>query len=149
MSEYNWHIPDPQTQPEFYADVPLKRLLAFVVDTVLIVIICLLIVPFTAFVGLFFFPMLMLAVGFAYRVVTIANGSATLGMRVFAIEFRTLAGDKFDLPLAALHTAMLTGSFMFPLIQLASIVMMMTSAHAQGVSDQILGTVVINRRAAA
>lgn len=148
MSEFSWHIPDPETQPEFYADVPVKRLLAWLVDTGIILAICLLIVLFTAFIGLFFFPMLMLAVGFAYRTVTIANRSATPGMQLFAIEFRTLRGERFDLPMAALHTAMLTGSFLFPLIQLASCVMMMTTPRAQGLSDLLLGTVAINRPAA-
>ncbi|QGX98211.1 RDD family protein [Roseovarius faecimaris] len=148
MSDYSWHIPDPETQPEFYADVPVKRLLAWLVDTGIILAICLLIVLFTAFIGLFFFPMLMLAVGFAYRTVTIANRSATPGMQLFAIEFRTLRGERFDLPMAALHTAMLTGSFLFPLIQLASCVMMMTTPRAQGLSDLLLGTVAINRPAA-
>lgn len=149
MTDYSWHIPDPDTQPEFYADVPVKRLLAWLVDTAIIFVICVLISLLTVFIGFFFFPLLMLAVGFAYRTATIASRSATPGMQLFAIEFRTLRGERFDLPLAAIHTAMLTGSFMFPLIQLASCVMMMITPRAQGLSDHLLGTVVINRPAAA
>mgnify|MGYP003672358966 CR=1 FL=1 len=74
MTDTSWHLPNPDTQPEFYADVPLKRLFAFVVDTVVIIGLSLLIVPLTAFTGIFFFPILMTVVGFAYRVVTLANG---------------------------------------------------------------------------
>ena len=104
MTETTWHIPDPQFQPEFYADVPTKRLMAWVVDTVLVLVLCLLVLPFTAFTGIFFFPLLFLTLSFAYRVVTIARGSATWGMRLTSIEFRTVQGDRFDLQMAFLHT---------------------------------------------
>ena len=104
MTDTSWHLPNPDTQPEFYADVPLKRLLAFVVDTVVIIGLSLLIVPLTAFTGIFFFPILMTVVGFAYRVVTLANGSATWGMRLMAIEFRDWRGEKLDFGQAFMHT---------------------------------------------
>ncbi|WP_377068413.1 RDD family protein [Roseovarius ramblicola] len=143
-----WALPDPDTQPEFYADVPAKRLLAFVVDTLVIVVLSLLVVPFTAFTGLFFFPLLMAVIGFAYRVVTIARGSATWGMRLAAIEFRTADGRRFDLGLAVAHTLGLTISFALPLLQVASIVLMLTRPRGEGLSDLVLGTVALNRRAA-
>ena len=111
-----WHLPDPESQPEFYADVPAKRLVAFVVDTLVILALSLLVVPFTAFTGLFFFPVLMAVIGFAYRVVTLAQGSATWGMRLVAIEFRARDGGRFDLGLAFAHTLGLTVSFALPLL---------------------------------
>jgi uncharacterized RDD family membrane protein YckC len=146
--DYAWHLPDPDTQPEFYQDVPLKRLIAWVVDTVLVAAICILILPFTAFTGIFFFPFLMLTIGFAYRVVTIANASATWGMRLAAIEFRRPDGQRFDTQMAFLHTLGFTVSCAIPLLQLASVVLMMTTARAQGLTDHVLGTVALNRRAA-
>lgn len=148
MTEYSWHIPDPDTQPEFYSDVPTKRLIAWLIDTVVIIVICLLIVPFTAFTGLLFFPVMMLVVGFAYRVVTIAQGSATWGMRLAAIEFRTRDGQMFDLQMAFLHTLGFSISCAFVVLQILSIILMLTTARAQGLTDHILGTVAINRRAA-
>lgn len=147
MTDYSWHIPDPVTQPEFYADVPVKRLIAWLVDTLIVVVICLLILPFTAFTGIFFFPFLMLVVGFAYRVATIARGSATWGMRLVAIEFRTLSGQRFDLTTAFLHTLAFTLSCAFFVVQIASIVFMLTTPRAQGLTDHLLGTVAMNRRA--
>jgi len=147
MSAYTWHIPDPDTQPEFYADVPTKRLVAWVIDTIIVAAICLLILPFTAFAGLFFFPVLMLTVGLAYRVITIARGSATWGMRLAAIEFRTLSGRRLDLGLAFLHTLGFTVSCAFVVLQVASIVLMLTTPRAQGLTDHLLGTVALNRRA--
>lgn len=142
-----WHLPDPQTQPEFYSDVAFKRLLAFVIDTILIVLICLAILPFTAFTGLFFFPALMAVIGFLYRVITIANGSATLGMRFLAIEFRDAQGRRFDLGQAFLHTVGLTVSFAVVPLQLVSIVLMATSERGQSLTDIMIGSVAINRRA--
>ncbi len=147
MTRTAWHIPDPASQPEFYADVPTKRLLAWLVDTVIVIAICLIIIPFTAFTGIFFFPLLMLVVGFAYRVVTIARGSATWGMRLLAIEFRTLQGQRFDLPLAFVHTLGYSLSCALMPLQIVSIVLMLTTARGQGLTDHVLGTVAVNRRA--
>ncbi|MEZ5676677.1 RDD family protein [Thalassovita litoralis] len=142
-----WHLPDPQTQPEFYEDVAMKRLIAFVLDTVLIALITVLVVPFTAFTGLFFFPFLMAAVGFVYRVITIANGSATLGMRLMAIEFRNASGARFDLGQAFLHTVGLNLSFAIMPLQLVSVVLMATTERGQGLTDHVMGSVAINRPA--
>lgn len=138
-------LPDPDLQPDFYTNVPSKRLLAFVVDTLVIIGICLLILPFTAFTGIFFFPFLMLVTGFLYRVITIANGSATWGMRLLAIEFRTHDGRPFDLSTATLHTLGFSISMAFFVLQLISMVMMVTSSSKQGLTDMVLQSVVINR----
>jgi uncharacterized RDD family membrane protein YckC len=147
MQTRAYTLPDPQTQPEFYADVPMKRLFAWIVDMVLIGIICVVILPFTAFTGIFFFPLLMLVIGFAYRVVTLANGSATWGMRFFGIEFRSQSGERFDLGLAFIHTLGYSVSLSFGILQVISIVLMLTSSRAQGLTDHVLGTVAINNRA--
>jgi uncharacterized RDD family membrane protein YckC len=147
MSTFSWHIPDPDRQPEFYAAVPLKRLIAWGIDTLLVALICVAILPFTAFAGIFFFPALLLLVGFAYRVVTIARGSATWGMWLVAIEFRTLSGQRFDLQMAVLHTLGFTVSCALFVLQVISIVLMLTTSRAQGLTDHLLGTVALNRRA--
>lgn len=147
MTSHRFALPDPQTQPEFYADVPMKRLVSWVVDMVLIAILCVLILPFTAFTGIFFFPFLILVVGFVYRVVTLANGSATMGMRFFGIEFRTQNGERFTLGTAFIHTLGYSISLSFFLLQIISIVLMLTSARAQGLTDHFLGTVAINKAA--
>ncbi|WP_299692399.1 RDD family protein [uncultured Tateyamaria sp.] len=141
------HLADPVTQPQFYRDVAGKRLLAWIVDTVLITLICLLILPFTAFIALFFFLGLMAVVSFVYRVLTLAGGSATLGMRLFAIEFRDRHGARFDLGTAFLHTVGYTVSWAVAPLQLISIVLMATSGRGQGLTDMLLGTAALNRRA--
>jgi uncharacterized RDD family membrane protein YckC len=143
----DWHTPDPSTQPEFYADVPLKRLLAWVIDSILIVLLSLIALIFTVFTGMFYFPLLMLLTSFAYRTITLARGSATWGMRIMAIEFRTWRGERLDLPTAALHTLGYSMSMALVFPQVISLVLMLTGARAQGLSDHVLGTVAINRRA--
>lgn len=140
------HLPDPDTQPQFYDGVATKRLLAWVVDTVLIALVAVAILPFTAFTGLFFFPFLLLVVGFIYRTTTLAGGSATWGMRLFSIEFRTMHGERFDLGTAFAHTLGYSISIaMFP-AQVVSIILMLTTARGQGLTDHVLGTVAMNRR---
>ena len=140
-------LPDPVYQAEFYADVALKRGLAWVVDAILITLITLLILPLTAFTGLFFLPLLFLTVSFVYRTFTLAGRSATWGMRLFAIEFRDHRGRPFDLPTAALHTLGYTVTFSTLLPQIVSAALMLTGPRGQGLTDLVLGSVAINRAA--
>ncbi|MFT6453127.1 MAG: putative RDD family membrane protein YckC [Halocynthiibacter sp.] len=103
------------------------------------------IIPFTAFTALFFLPFLWLVVSLAYRIITLANGSATIGMRLTGIELRDSSGARFGLGLAAAHTILFSISMSMFLPQVASVVLMMTGARAQGLSDHILSTAAINR----
>ncbi|MEL6991626.1 MAG: RDD family protein [Pseudomonadota bacterium] len=147
MTDHTWHLPDPVTQPEFYSDVPSKRAIAWVIDSVLVLILCVVILPFTAFTALFFFPALWWMVSFIYRVATIARGSATLGMLVMSIEFRTHQGDRFDLAMALKHTAGYSFSLLFIIFQLISVITILSTQRRQSLVDLALGTVAINQRA--
>lgn len=140
-------LPDPEFGAGFYADVAPKRLLAWVVDTLLVILATLAAVLMTALIGLFFVPVIFLTLSFLYRYVTIARGSATWGMRLAAIEFRTLQGARLDRATAFVHTLGYTLSVAFVLPQLVSIALMLTTARGQGLSDLILGTAAINRAA--
>lgn len=140
-------LPDPDYQAEFYASVAPKRLVAWVIDSILIFGLCLITVLLTAFVGMFIWPLLYLVIGFVYRAVTIANGSATLGMRFAGIELRALNGRRLDAGQATLHTIGYSLSLAIPVLQVISVIMMLTTARGQGLSDSLLGTVMINRRA--
>lgn len=141
------HLPDPEMQPAFYEGVTLKRGVAFLVDAVLIALVSALVVPFTAFTGIFFFPALMAVVGFVYRVATIAGGSATLGMRLMAIEFRDANGARFDGGQALLHTAGFYFSCAVAPLQLVSVLMMLLTPRGQGLTDMVLSSVALNKRA--
>jgi uncharacterized RDD family membrane protein YckC len=147
MSHRTFALPDPNTQSEFYEDVTFKRFLAWLIDTALIFVLCVLVLPFTAFTGILFFGALLFIFGFAYRVVTIATGSATWGMRLMSIELRQSDGSRFDLGSAFLHTLGFTVSVMFPILQIISVVLMITTDRKQGLTDHVMGSVAINRAA--
>ncbi|MCR8825554.1 RDD family protein [Pseudosulfitobacter koreensis] len=137
---------DPLADPKFYRDVTTKRFMAWIVDTILVLVLAVIIVPFTAFTGLFFFPALYAVIDFAYRTITIANRSSTLGMRLAAIELRDATGARLDLGQALLHT---TGYYVswavFPL-QLLSVIFMCAASRGQSLTDLVLGTAAMNRR---
>ena len=141
-------LPDPDFQAEFYADVPMKRAFAWLFDTVLIALLTMLIVPFTAFTALFFLPVLYLTVSFLYRVFSLARRSATPGMRLMSIEFRDRHGARFDFGTAFLHVLGYTLTIGTVAPQLLSIALMLSSARGQGLTDIVLGTVAVNRAAA-
>jgi len=140
-------LPDPILQADFYADTPMKRLFAWLVDMVIILVLSAAVIPFTAFTGIFFFPFLVLVIGFAYRVITLTGGSATIGMRLLAIQLRNQHGDKFGLGEAALHTLGYSISVGIPLVQVISVVLMLTTSRKQGLTDMVMGSVVINKPA--
>ena len=141
------HLPDPETLPEFYDGVPVRRALAWVVDVGVIFLLSLLLLPLTLFTALFFFPLLMAGVGFLYRWITIANRSATWGMRLFNIELRGADGERLDSTAAVLHTGGYALSIVtFPL-QLISVGAMAVTPKRQGLTDLLLGSTAINRPA--
>ena len=138
-------LPDPHTQPEFYKDVPTKRLIAWLVDIVVIGLIVSVLTVLSVFTALFIMPLVWLAVSFTYRWMTIASGSATLGMRLVSLELRRADGQRFDGTTALLHSgAYIFSVVTFPL-QLISIAMMLLSERKQGLTDMIMGTAAINR----
>ncbi|SMR71750.1 Uncharacterized membrane protein YckC, RDD family [Aliiroseovarius halocynthiae] len=143
----HWGLPDPDTQAEFYQDVTLKRLLAWFIDVVLIVGMCILIGLLTFGIGFFLWGLVYLAVGFVYRMTTLNSRSATIGMRFTAIELRRHDGQRFDRQTAALHTLGYYLSMTTFVLQIISIVMMFTTARGQGLADMVLGTAAINRTA--
>lgn len=142
-------LPDPHYQAEFYADVTMKRAIAWVIDAVVIGTLVALSVVLTAFIGIFFLGFLTFAISFLYRSITIATFSATPGMMLTAIELRTHRGERFDAVTAMLHTLGFLLSMSFVVVQLVSIVLMFTTPRGQGLNDMILGTAAVNRRARA
>ena len=80
MSQVNWTnrymnstLPHPDAQAEFYDSVTSKRLFAWLIDTVITFGFAVIATVLTVFVGLLFFPLLMLVIGFVYRVATLAS----------------------------------------------------------------------------
>lgn len=139
------HLPDPDLRPDFYQGVTAKRLVAWLVDMAAIGVLSALALPFTAFTGIFFFPLLMLVVGFFYRWFSISSNSATPGMWLMAIELREADGLRLTSGTAFLHTAGYTLSVAMAPLQLVSILLMIVTARKQGLTDHVLGTAALNR----
>ena len=138
-------LPDAYQAPEFYSGVLSKRAIAWIVDLLLITGMTLLAGLATLTVGLFLWPLFFLAIGFLYRVTTLANRSATWGMRLMGIELRDVDGERFDGPTAALHVLGYYVSMAFVLPTLASIAAMLMTDRRQGLTDLVLGSAAINR----
>ena len=148
MSDASWGLPDPNRHSEFYADVLTKRVFAFLIDSVVILVITLLLIPLTAFTAIFFLGFLAFVVSVIYRTVSLANRSATPGMRLMAIEFRTHTGDRFDLKTAFIYTILFSISMSMVLPQIVSVILMLTGQRRQSLVDHLMGTAAINRSAA-
>lgn len=138
-------LPDPHHNPALYAGVPGKRLLAWAVDLGVTLAMTLVFIPLTLFTALFFLPFLWLVVGFIYRWMTLANRSATWGMRFAAIELRGPDGGSLDTGQAFFHTLGYFASFAIAPLQLISVVLMLISARKQGLTDHVMGTAMLNR----
>ena len=141
----DWGLPDPHSQPEFYDDVPTKRLIAWIVDSVIIGLFVFILTLLSIFTALFILPLVWLTVGFLYRWITIAGSSATPGMRLVSLEFRRRDGTPFDGTNAFLHTAGYTFSVLTCPLQLISIGLMLMTERKQGLTDMILGTAALNQ----
>lgn len=137
-------LPDPAHVPDLYQGVAVKRGLAWLVDMALILFLSALTIPFTAFLSLFFFPAMVLLVGFFYRLFTVASGSATWGMRLFGISFRTLDGAPLSGQDALLHVLGYTVSLAISPLQLVSAILMCVTPYGQGLTDMVLNTTAVN-----
>ena len=142
-------FPDPDRDAQFYDGVPLKRLMAWVIDSVLIMVASVLVTGVLAVLTLglmaLAFPFVIFGISFAYRWLTIASRSATLGMALMGIELRGHDGQRLPSAAAAMHSAafvLLTASLVGWVVTIASI---LSTRHNRGLPDFLVGTVVINR----
>lgn len=138
-------LPDPDRHGAFYAGTALRRAGAWGIDVILTALVTALIVPLTAFVAIFFLPVLFVLVNALWRWGFLAVASATPGMWVMGIEFRRADGQRFDGTTAFLHTAGFVLSWALVLPQVVSVALMATGARGQGLTDLLLGTAAINR----
>ena len=152
------HAYDPVTQPEMFEGVLARRVLAFVIDFVIISIPVVLAAMF-----IFAFGIVTLGLGFAlywllpaatviwaifYFGVTLGGpASATIGMRVVDLEMRTWYGGPAYFVLGAVHAVAfwLSISALTPFILLVAFF----NERRRLLHDILLGTVVINNAARA
>lgn len=144
-------LPDPEIDRQFYEGVPARRFVAWVLDVTLVLVVG---IPMALVFGLVtlgfgfaLFPLIIAATGFCYRTLTLATGSATLGMRLMGLEFRKSDGSHFDTLTAVLHTTLYMLCMSFVVLQAVSCVTIVTTAYRQSLPDMALRTTAINRPA--
>ncbi len=138
-------LPDPDRQSVFYDGIPAKRLLAWVVDVVLIFAAMIVVGLLTLTLAWWLWPLFWVAVSFLYRSLTIGTGSATLGMRLMNIELRNALGQRLNGSEAMVHTGLYLVCASFFLPQILSIASIALGQRHQSVPDLLLGTAAINR----
>lgn len=140
-------FPNPTTHRPLYDQIPRRRLFAFVIDSIIIFVVSLILLPFTAFSAIFFFGFFSLLISVIYRTLTLAQKSATPGMRIMKIEFRTHLGERLSFNNALVTTLLFTASLSMVMPLLVSAVMIVFNQRARGLSDYLMGTAVINQAA--
>jgi uncharacterized RDD family membrane protein YckC len=147
------HAYDPIANPELFEGVLARRMIAFLIDIIIVFIP----VVFAA-VFIFVFGIITLGVGWAlywllspatvvwalfyYGMTLGAPPSATWGMRIMDIEMRTWYGAPAYFVLGSVHAIVywITVSFLTPLILLVGLF----NERGRLLHDMLVGTVVIN-----
>jgi uncharacterized RDD family membrane protein YckC len=147
------HAYDPVTHPELFEGVLSRRLIAFIIDVLIIGIPVLF-----ATIFIFIFGIVTLGLGWAlyyllspatviwaicyYGLTFGSPASATIGMRVMDLEMRTWYGAPAYFVLGAVHAIVfwVTISFLTPLI----LVVGFLNERRRLLHDIIVGTVVVN-----
>ncbi|MEM9778902.1 MAG: RDD family protein [Pseudomonadota bacterium] len=142
-------LPHPQYDSQFYEGVPSKRFVAWLIDTFAISVISGVVTfvlgVLTLGLGFVFFPAILFLVSFGYRWLTISGMSATPGMHVMGIEFRTRDGNRLEPVTAAVHTGLYLFLVASVIGWVATIISILGTQYNQGLPDLILGTTAINR----
>jgi len=141
---------EPATHPELYDGVLSKRVVAFVVDAIIVV---LLMVPaalvvfvvgvITLGIAWLLYGALFAIVALGYVALTLGGeASATVGMKATGIEMRTWNGGRPFPLLAVLHAVIFwfSVSLLTPLILLVGLF----TRRRQLLHDLLLGTLVLN-----
>ena len=145
-------LPDPVHDRQFYDGVPLRRLVAFFLDLIVVAGLMMTVIVggalvglVTAGVGFLFAVVLFFISGFAYRYLMLARRSATLGMLAAGIELRDRSGQTLDPATALVHTAGFFITFSIPPVLLLGWVLMTASPYRRLMHDHLPGTAAINR----
>jgi uncharacterized RDD family membrane protein YckC len=154
------HAYDPAANPELFEGVLARRLIAFVIDLIIlsipIVFLAIFVVASTiATLGLagilfallspLFWPLIMIWAVCYYGFCFGSSASATIGMRVMDLEMRTWYGAPAYFVLGAVHAVVywLTVSFLTPFILLVGFF----NDRRRLLHDMLVGTVIINNPA--
>ena len=152
------HAYDPATQPELFEGVLARRVVAFLIDLIIITVPLIFLAIFIFIFGLvtlglgwflfFFYGPIAVVWALVYYGLTLGSpASATIGMRVVDIEMRTWYGTPCYFVLGAVHAILfwLTVSFLTPFVLLVPLF----NDRRRLLHDMLVGTIVINNAARA
>jgi len=141
---------DPDARPELFDGILSKRIVAFVIDAVLIValmipagLMVLILGIVTLGIGWLLFPPLFAIVALGYVALTLGGpASATPGMRMAGVEMRTWSGGRMFPLLAIMHALIFWFSvgILTPLILLVGLF----TRRKQLLHDLLLAVVALN-----
>ena len=147
------HAYDPATSPELFEGVVARRVVAFLVDFLILAVPVVFVSMFIFVVGIVTFGLGFLFYGLlwpgmviwaiVYYGMTLGSpASATIGMRIMEIEMRTWYGSPAYFVLGAVHAVVfwVTVSAITPLILLVCLF----NGRRRCLHDILVGTVVIN-----
>ena len=147
------HAYDPVMNPEFFEGVLARRLLAFVIDLIILAMPVVFLAMFIFVIGVVTFglgfifyalltPMMVLWALFYYGITLGSRHSATIGMRAMDIEMRTWYGSPAYFVLGSVHAVVfwITVSVFTPLILLVCFF----NERRRCLHDMLVGTVIIN-----
>jgi uncharacterized RDD family membrane protein YckC len=147
------HAYDPAANPELFEGVVARRVVAFLIDFVILAVPVVFVAMFIFVVGIvtlglgfLFYALLwpaMVVWAIAYYGLTLGSpASATIGMRVMDIEMRTWYGSPAYFVLGAVHAIVfwITVSALTPLVLLVCLF----NQRRRCLHDILVGTVIIN-----
>jgi uncharacterized RDD family membrane protein YckC len=147
------HAYDPAANPELFEGVVSRRLVAFLIDFVILAVPVIFAAMFIFAIGIVTFGLGFLLYGLltpamviwaiAYYGLTLGSAaSATIGMRIMDIEMRTWYGSPAYFVLGAVHAVVfwITVSALTPFILLVCLF----NERRRCLHDMLVGTVIIN-----
>jgi len=141
---------DPVTQPQLFGGVIFKRIIAFIIDAIIITLLTVAAYVAVALLGIItlglawlLFGLVFPAVGLGYNAVTIGGrNSATLGQRLMGLEVRMWYGGKVTPLIAAFHALL----FWFSLVVFCPILLWaLFDSRKRCLHDILAGVLFINR----
>ncbi len=144
---------EPADNPQLYEGVVTRRVMAFGIDLVVVVLLTTLVYIATFFFGFLTFGLAWLALGLIYPGVALIYAgltlssprAATIGMRVMGIHMITWSGGRVDFVLGVLHAL----GFYFSMVALTpfSLAIALFEPRRRLVHDLVLGTMIVDSRA--
>ncbi len=144
---------EPADNPQLYEGVVTRRVMAFGIDLVVVVLLTTLVYVMTFFLGFLTFGLAWLAFGLIYPGVALLYAgltlsgprAATIGMRFMDIHMITWSGRRVDFMLGVMHAL----GFYLSVVALTpfSLAVALFEPRGRLVHDLVLGTMIVNSQA--